>query len=845
MRTEREYFLGGADLEMVTIGHLLRDHGETVHDGQLSWGAQASAYRDEIMRCLEAGSQAVLVELFDDLGLGHAIKKGDLLLVDHHGDDASESIPTALEQVFQLLDLPAEQWSREYALVAANDRDHVAGMKAIGATADELRRIRALDREAQGITPEEEAQGRQAAYAATNCSSGRLTVVRLHHTRYATVTDALHRDLGGPGFENLLILSPQQTGFYGNGWLIQNLKSRYPGGWWGGALPRDGFWGLPRAVDEREAIELLEDNMSTKSSKQIEVKAFRHIVMWPVLLRGRPISRVGDESALQPWVEEFTRDRSEWQEQLDDPPDVGADGTGIPGVHPRFRYEQIVYFHPFVRDFLFGDGAELLRNRSTRILTRNDILGVDVELGPYQPEGVKLRLDVMRTELYLCKPCVAILVMEVTKPRFVDSDQPVTLDMLQDFTDQFRRLYPPFWWDSLENKMDACKPGLCLRGLTWLGENMKPLAFVQDMPTADVCDPDNSTAKPMRDLTSPKKNFEAFSRTGGEPPLFAHWQWLFGKTVRPALTQKDIRSPHGETMSGLHLQQLLDERMPVMSYFAVDDPAEVTVGDLDRLTFVDASGSDAYPYQAQFLANRRTRYSYERFAHYGTRYFCSGYGFSMIGRANDSMYSQTLLDHFSHHYFCMGLIAHYQRAALLYFADELAISMKVLAGKPIRKELCSGDFRNHVEMIQHRFLKFRSRAFFPEVTNQLQGQELFRLWFDVLETEPLYQFVDSSSERLTSVLAERESRQLSRVATAAIPWGIVLATASVLLAAKGSLNLFKNWGHEIDGILIAILLVSGLVGLLARFLLRADSLWQEIIECREDVSNRLKKLRRK
>jgi len=66
--------LGGADLEMVTIARLLEAREEIVHDGQLAWGARASAYRSEIQRCLAAGRQAVLIELYDDLGLDRAIE---------------------------------------------------------------------------------------------------------------------------------------------------------------------------------------------------------------------------------------------------------------------------------------------------------------------------------------------------------------------------------------------------------------------------------------------------------------------------------------------------------------------------------------------------------------------------------------------------------------------------------------------------------------------------------------------------------------------------------------------------------------------------------------------------
>lgn len=550
--------------------------------------------------------------------------------------------------------------------------------------------------------------------------------------------------------------------------------------------------------------------MSTRNAQDITVRGFRHIVFCPLLMRGQPASEAPDrtpdrkhEGMLQPWVTELT-EGGLWTE------------LSAAQIHPRFTYEQIVYFHPFVRDFLFGDGDSQSENRTTRVLSRTDVRAVEVELGKEQPAGTKIRLDVLRTELYLCKPCVAILVIEVTNPIRVGREQPPSLDELQDLTDQFRRLYPPFW-----RKNDP-EPGLCLRSLTWLGENDQPLDIAKQLHERQVTNsPTGGEPIPRLLLDSPRDHFDAFTRVGGEPPLFAHWQWFFGNTIDIAQKQAHIHPSDGSPIRGLYVQQLLDERMPVMSYFAVDDPAEISTGDRDRLTFVDASGPDEYPYDEEFLRNDRPRHTYARFAHYQTHYFCSGYGFAMLGK-NTDFFHTVLGDHFGRHYFCLGLIAHYQRAALLYFADELASSVKDLAGKTIGEELASPEFRKHVEQIQHRFLKFRSRSFFPEVSNQLQGRELFRMWFEALETERLFDLVDSTSERLTSVLAERESRQLARIATSAVPWLIGLAVAAALFSTRESLNVYRNYGNGIDWVFVGVVSFSLLMVLLSKIFFWED-----------------------
>jgi hypothetical protein len=238
MNARSTFFLGGRDLEMLAIRELLEQAAPgRFHDKDLSWGARASAYRDEIDACLRRGDTPVLVELEDDLGLDAQV------IVDHHGRRAGQDAKTSLEQVFDLLELPPEQWTRWHSLVAANDRAYIPGLLAAGATPAEVARVRAADRAAQGITREEDAEAEIALRQAERLCDGRLTVVTAGHARLAAVEDRLHAALGGPGFENLLLIAPGEVNFSGDGRVVLALDRRFPGGWYGGALPAQGFWG--------------------------------------------------------------------------------------------------------------------------------------------------------------------------------------------------------------------------------------------------------------------------------------------------------------------------------------------------------------------------------------------------------------------------------------------------------------------------------------------------------------------------------------------------------------------------------------------------------------------------
>lgn len=256
------FLLGGHDLEMETIRDLLVDHApDHFHDRGLSWGAKASAYREEIEDTLARGETPVLIELEDDLGLDPE----HVIVVDHHGGRAGAEAATALEQVFALLERPAAEWDHWLELVAANDRAHLRGLSEIGASVEEMRRVRRADRRAQGITEAEETAAVEAAQKLETCAGGRLLVSRLPHGRTAALVDRLEPELGGPGFENLVVLSPGEVNVFATGDVIQALDNAFPGGWYGGALPERGFWG--RAGEGGEGVvAFVEDYLDDVSS---------------------------------------------------------------------------------------------------------------------------------------------------------------------------------------------------------------------------------------------------------------------------------------------------------------------------------------------------------------------------------------------------------------------------------------------------------------------------------------------------------------------------------------------------------------------------------------------------
>ncbi len=256
------FCLGGRDLEMETIAALVDDALGPDHlvDHRPPWGATADLYARDIRRAVADGLVPVLVELPPgDLPLPEAC-----LFVDHHGDRAGATAPTALEQVFDLLRCPASAWTRHFTLVAANDRGHVEEMRALGATRSEMEAIRAADRRAQGITPWEDESAAQALSQARTTLDGRLLIVHLPHNRSAPVMDrlALRPDDAPRPPEVVALLSPDEANVYGPGAVIKARTDAYPDGWSGGALPRQGFWGRAPAPPPDDLIARVTEALS-------------------------------------------------------------------------------------------------------------------------------------------------------------------------------------------------------------------------------------------------------------------------------------------------------------------------------------------------------------------------------------------------------------------------------------------------------------------------------------------------------------------------------------------------------------------------------------------------------
>ena len=265
------FILGGNDAEMVVIRTLLERAGIEFFQPEMGWGdkvfgpellglevdpAIEGRGRDERGRPAQARgvSRAYFVECQPAASWPEGTP---VVVIDHHGDRSGE--PASVLQVMAALggqvltDLAQEaEWGNCYdkadalraaalvrgalnlsnetrrwvELVAANDAGYIPAMLALGATPEEVARVRLADRSAQGITPEQELQAEEAIAASEVV--GEMVVVHLAHSKCATVSDRLFGEYPS-GRENLLILSGDgEVNYFGDGALCAALKEKFP-----------------------------------------------------------------------------------------------------------------------------------------------------------------------------------------------------------------------------------------------------------------------------------------------------------------------------------------------------------------------------------------------------------------------------------------------------------------------------------------------------------------------------------------------------------------------------------------------------------------------------------------
>ncbi|PTR05507.1 hypothetical protein C8R32_12017 [Nitrosospira sp. Nsp5] len=424
------------------------------------------------------------------------------------------------------------------------------------------------------------------------------------------------------------------------------------------------------------------------------VEKFREIVLWPVQLLPRHegtqiqnhwecLSATSTDSVWNEVADEFSVDPAEFKER---------------------HYKEFVTFLPFVQRFLYGegggsDGDGRFGRSPIHVFRRNDVAQARITL-PDDP--LPATFNVAHVDLYFFYDIdIAILVMEIIGEK-------LSLRRALDTLYRFGRAYPTHWERS-------GRGGHCAERVEWLSHSGAVLA---------VSDYEN------------KARYLRFVGEHRAPCVASHWEFLMEPLVLD----------HSQREGDVRYREIEYQRMPLMSYLALDEKTRLTRGDLVRFGLVTRPGdARTLPFSEQFLEDFERRYCYDRYWEEARehdfsdmRLLSNGHDFTMIGETGEPFFTDTesgMLGQFRHQYFLLFLITHFHKAALLILSNRLVAEISRL---DIRRPDSVRAFRRDVKHVTEIFLRFTNRYWFHEVSDQAQARDVFTMMRNHLGTDELY-----------------------------------------------------------------------------------------------------------
>ncbi len=204
LSNEPLFLLGGRDLEMLEIQKMLITHKKHFINKKLSWGAKLSAY----INLLNDTVTYYGIELVEDV-----TPPKNYVAIDHHNE--AQEKKSSIEQVAEILGI---ELNRYQTLVALNDKGYISAMERFGATEVEIALIRQKDREAQGVTEEDEILA-EVSFLDASSHNGIYTI-KAQTDKFSPIIDRCYKK-----YENVLIYNDKKFVYHGRG--VEQLVKNY------------------------------------------------------------------------------------------------------------------------------------------------------------------------------------------------------------------------------------------------------------------------------------------------------------------------------------------------------------------------------------------------------------------------------------------------------------------------------------------------------------------------------------------------------------------------------------------------------------------------------------------
>ncbi len=234
------------------------------------------------------------------------------------------------------------------------------------------------------------------------------------------------------------------------------------------------------------------------------------------------------------------------------------------------------------------------------------------------------------------------------------------------------------------------------------------------------------------------------------------------------------------------IEPLCDDRMPVMTSAVLRSDSE-HLGDLEvmrsRMNTVELRYSQLDPHSSAPMYDRRFEAEdvddsrYMRFHEMGTRYYLTGHSFAFMG---NGWFSRNVI-HKNHNfviYKAMFVFVLFYNAILTNYSNRMH-------DYSYKNEKFRGIRRNYNEFIK--------KLWFPSITTQIQGRELFSKMMEKFE---LYALKDEIGEEIKAIddLQEMDRENKKRITEKAIA---VIATVVTIFSIFSFNNIFYNYHNPI------------------------------------------------
>jgi hypothetical protein len=684
------FLLGGYDLEMLEIKEILNKENINYEDKKLSWGAKLSDYKDLLEKYEDKNLIIYGVELEADITLPK-----NYVEIDHHGKNDDK--PSSLEQVAKILDI---ELSCEQKLIAANDSRYICGMKSLCATKEKIDEIRKKDREAQGITIQDEQLAKESLEVACNNNSN---LIFSKTSKFSAVSDLAYEK-----FDNYVIYDDTKIVFYGykKENILEFLKSQnidesnyyyyyYGGGEFGFVGIKDNFLTKQQINDVIEEFKKLNLKENLYSY---------HTFMLPFRF-DKILGKIDNKNKYykDKNIDERIKITKKFKESLE------KDGWKFSPfkMNTNYDYNEYSYFYDFIRETIYNK-SEFDENETSYYFEK-----------PYtdgkfhlNAKNQNFELDFEGISLRLFDTGIGIFTIELANKKVLQSD----INSILKINDFARRIYPQYLGrrENHDNWTQAPKNSILPTSIEIKLPNKTKI-------TEDFC-------KDYKEVPSSIK-------------ISDYILTLLGKeTFTDSLNDNDKYL----------IQPIIDDRMFVLSWYGNDSYSE-TLRDYKYIkndkwyeyVFIDGDGKTIHsPNMQEELIKEST---YDRWMNYP--YGTTLYGltrYSFVCLTKNSSFTQEILPlpHVKTMYFQMFTLLLAIRASTLRFSQE------VTALSDIEKE--DINLSENISNLYKNYIRFVNKIYFREITAQEQGIELYNKACELMRIHEDVKDLNSEIEKLHS-----------------------------------------------------------------------------------------------